>query len=129
MKNLAQHFQSAGEKYNIDPKFLAAISMLETAKGTSSAYRNKRNAMGVSNSRGPIRFNNPSESIYKMAKTLSSRTGPYKNANTIAGIGRIYAPPGAGNDPNGTNGYWPRGVSKYYKQLGGDPSAAVLKRT
>lgn len=128
MKSLASHFQAAGAKYNIDPKFLAAISMLETGKGTSSAFRNKRNAMGVSNSRGPISFQNPAQSIYRMAKTLSNPKGPYRRANTIAGIGRVYAPPGAGNDPNGTNGYWPRGVSKYYAKLGGNPSAAVLRR-
>lgn len=99
--------------------------MLETGKGTSSAFRNKNNAMGVSNSRGPVRFNNPAESIYKMAQTLSRKNGPYGRANTIAQIGRIYAPPGAGNDVNGTNGTWPSGVSKYYQMLGGNPGAAV----
>lgn len=125
LRNLAPHFQAAGQRFNVDPKFLAAISMLETGKGTSNAFRNKNNAMGVSNSRGPISFSNPADSIYKMAETLSRRNGPYRGASTIAQIGRIYAPPGAGNDPNGTNGYWPRGVSKYYQQLGGNPQVAV----
>ncbi len=128
MKHLAPVFQDAGQKYGIDPKFLAAISMLETGKGTSSAFRNKNNAMGVSDRRGPISFSNPAESIYRMAKTLANPKGPYARANTIQGIGRIYAPPGAGNDPNGTNGYWATGVGKYYSQLGGNPSQAVLRR-
>lgn len=125
MRSLAPHFQAAGQRFNIDPKFLAAISMLETGKGTSNAFRNKNNAMGVSNSHGPIAFANPAESIYKMAATLARRNGPYGRANTIGQIGRIYAPPGAGNDPHGTNGYWPRGVSRYYAALGGNPNAAV----
>lgn len=125
LRNLAPHFQAAGQRFNVDPKFLAAISMLETGKGTSNAFRNKNNAMGVSNSRGPISFGHPAESIYKMAETLSRRNGPYGRASTIAQIGRIYAPPGAGNDPNGTNGYWPSGVSKYFQMLGGNPFAAV----
>ncbi len=128
MRSLAQDFVDAGQVHGIDPRFLAAISMLETRRGTSSAFRNKNNAMGVSNSRGPIRFSNKSASIHKMARTLANPRGYYRNATTINRIGRIYAPPGAGNDPHGTNGYWPRGVSKYYRQLGGDPSAQVVFR-
>ncbi len=128
LQGLADKFQQAGQKYNVDPKFLAAISMMETGKGTSSAFRNKKNAMGVSNSKGPIRFNDPAESIERMAKGLANPKGYYRKATTINQIGRIYAPPGAGNDPNGTNGHWPAGVSKYYKQLGGDPAAQVVFR-
>lgn len=128
LKPLAPVFQDAGQKYGIDPKFLAAISMLETGRGTSNAFRNKNNAMGVSDRRGPISFSNPADSIYRMAQTLANPRGPYRGANTINGIGRIYAPPGAGNDPNGTNGYWATGVGKYYRMLGGDPSQAVIRR-
>jgi hypothetical protein len=128
LKHLAPVFVDAGKKYGIDPKFLAAISMLETGKGTSKAFRYKNNAMGVSDRRGPISFSNPAESIYRMARTLANPKGPYRGANTINGIGRIYAPPGAGNDVHGTNGYWATGVSKFYRMLGGDPSQAVLRR-
>jgi hypothetical protein len=128
LQHLADKFQQAGQKYNVDPKFLAAISMMETGKGTSSAFRNKNNAMGVSNARGPISFKDPAESIEKMAKGLSNPKGYYRNATTINQIGRIYAPPGAGNDPHGTNGHWPAGVSKYYRELGGDPSKPVIFR-
>lgn len=128
LQGLADKFQQAGQKYNVDPKFLAAISMMETGKGTSSAFRNKNNAMGVSNSKGPIRFNDPAESIERMAKGLANPKGYYRKATTINQIGRIYAPPGAGNDPNGTNGHWPAGVSKFYQQLGGNPGAQVVFR-
>lgn len=125
---LAPHvatFQKAGEENGIDPKFLIAISMFETGGGKSSAFRNKKNAMGVSNSKGPITFNSKDDSILSMARKLASSKGPYRNANTIAEIGAIYSPPGAGNDPNGTNHSWPSQVAAFYRKLGGDPSKPV----
>jgi len=125
MRHLAPAFEKYGKQYNLDPRFLAAISMLETGNGTSKAFKNQKNAMGVSDSKGPISFSSTEQSIERMARVLASGTGPYKGARTIAEIGKIYAPPGAGNDPNGTNGHWPAGVSKYYQQLGGDPSKPV----
>jgi hypothetical protein len=126
LKPLAAVFEAEGRKHGIDPRFLAAISMHETGNGTSSAYRNKRNAMGVSDSKGPIAFDDPAASIARMARVLSSEKGPYRNAKTLAEIGRIYAPPGAGNDPRGLNSHWTAGVSKYLRQLGGDPDQIFL---
>lgn len=118
-------FIEAGKKHGVDPRFLAAVSMLETAGGTSSAFRRKRNAMGVSNSKGPISFGNHKDSIERMARVLASSKGPYAGKNTIAEIAGVYAPPGAGNDPKGTNGYWPTGVAKYFQMLGGNPKSRV----
>jgi len=115
---LADDFVKYGKQYGVDPRFLSAISRLETANGTSSAFRNKNNAMGVSNAKGPISFSSASQSIERMARVLSSKKGPYGRATTLKEIARIYAPPGAGNDPNGTNSYWPRGVAKYLRQMG-----------
>ena len=123
---LREAFVAEGMRHNIDPRFLAAISMHETAAGTSSAYRTKNNAMGVSNSTGPISFQDSRESIARMARLLGSlSSGPYKNARTIADIGRIYAPPGAGNDPGNLNPHWAAGVAKYYQALGGNPLAQI----
>lgn len=119
-------FEAEGLKHGIDPRLLAAISMHETANGKSSAYRNKNNAMGVSNSSGPIAFEETSASIAKMARLLGSTTsGPYKNARTIAELGKIYAPIGAENDSGSLNSHWTAGVSKYFKQLGGNPLAMI----
>jgi len=82
--------------------------------------------MGVSNSKGPIAFEDSRQSIERMARLLASTTGgPYKNARTIADIAGIYAPISAGNDPGSLNQHWTAGVSKYYRQLGGDPSAPL----
>lgn len=126
---LRQHagsFALHGEKYGVDPRFLAAISMLETGNGTSRAFRNKNNAMGVSNSRGPIAFASVDASIERMARVLSRPDGPYAGRHTINQIASVYCPVGAGNDVNGTNHHWPRMVSRFYASLGGDPGAAVM---
>lgn len=128
---LSQHddaFYRIGNETGTDPRFLKAVAMFETGNGTSSAYRNKKNLMGASDDRGPLAFANPEESIRRIATTLARENGPYKGQNTIAGIGNIYAPVGAVNDPNHTNGGWSDGVSKYYTQLGGDPNTPVINR-
>lgn len=125
---LRQHagaFEHYGKMYGVDPKFLAAISMLETGQGTSKAFRYKRNAMGVSNRSGPIAFGSVEQSIERMARVLAKKNGPYAGKRTIGQIAGVYCPVGAGNDVNGTNHHWPRMVSKFYTQLGGNPSVAV----
>lgn len=119
-------FEAAGQKYGVDPRFLASISMLETGNGTSSAFRNKNNAMGVSNSRGPIAFGSVEASIDRMARVLAKPDGPYAGRRTIAQIAGVYCPVGAGNDVNGTNHHWPSMVSKNFARLGGNPQAAVI---
>lgn len=126
LKPLVPTFNEAGRTHGIDPRLLAAISMHETGGGKSSAFRNKNNAMGVSNSKGVIAKESHSASINQMARLLSSTTsGPYKNATTLAQIAKIYAPEGAANDPTSLNQHWLAGVSKYYRALGGDPSKPI----
>lgn len=112
-----QTFLEAGQQTGVDPGLLAAISMHETANGKSSAFRNKNNAMGISNASGPIAFNSVEESIFQQARTLARPTGPYAGKKTIAEIGAVYAPIGAGNDPTSLNQYWTKGVTKFYQQL------------
>ncbi|MDX2011537.1 MAG: peptidoglycan-binding protein [Myxococcaceae bacterium] len=116
-KHLAPAFLEAARKHDLDPRVLVAISKFETGNWTSAAFRNKNNAMGVSNSRGPIAFARAEESIERMARVLANPRGPYRNATTIGQVGAIYAPVGASNDPNGTNGYWPRSVARLTDEL------------
>jgi len=127
LDSLDAAFNAAGTANGIDPRVLKSIAMLETGNGTSSAYLQKKNAMGVSDANGPISFTDPVESINRMAQVLADPNGPYKGKRTLAEIGGVYAPPGAGNDPNGTNGGWGGGVSKFYQQLGGDPAASIFR--
>lgn len=110
-------FRRAGEKYGVDPDLLMAIAIHETGNGTSSAFRNKKNAMGVSpNGGGPRSFETVEAGIDYMARQLA-RNYLGQGLTTIAAIGKKYAPPGASNDPRGLNTHWVKGVSQYYFQL------------
>jgi hypothetical protein len=121
LRKYASSFEEQGSKYGVDPALLAAISMHETANGKSSAFRNKNNAMGVSNASGPIQMASVEASIEKMAsllgKGIHQGKGPYANAKSIEDIAKRYAPIGAGNDPRGLNKYWTNGVSSNYEKL------------
>lgn len=117
LKAHAQDFIDAAKETGLNPKVLAAISALETAGGTSSAFRNKRNAMGISDSKGPTEQASVRESIFRQARTLARADGPYGKAQTIEEIGAIYAPPGAGNDPKGTNSTWSKGVRTWLGKI------------
>lgn len=121
----AQTFVAAGQRHGIDPRFLAAISMHETANGTSSAFKSKNNAMGISDAKGPTPQESVEASIEAMARSLTRPGGHYDGKNTIGEIGATYAPKGAGNDPRGLNGYWPGKVGEYYAGLGGNPQGSV----
>jgi TP901 family phage tail tape measure protein len=126
LKKYAASFQSSGEKYGVNPKFLAAASEFETGRGTSQAFRLGNNAMGISDQYGVKKQSTVEDSIDKIAKTLTSLSGPYKNASTIAQIGPIYSPVGAKNDPRNTNKDWIPSVSSIYKnQFGGNPMENV----
>lgn len=112
-----QAFIDAGAKNGVDPKLLMAISLHETGGGTSSALRNKKNAMGISpNGGGPRSFETVEESIDYAARLLKQH---YLNQGltTIESIGGKYAPTGAENDPGNLNQYWAKGVRKYYNSI------------
>jgi peptidoglycan hydrolase-like protein with peptidoglycan-binding domain len=129
LKKYADTFQAAGEKYGVDPRFLAAISMHETGNGKSSAFRNKNNAMGISGRKGPLHISSVEASIERMAQGLSKPDGYYKGKDTIGQIGKVYAPDGAANDPSGLNAHWAKGVAKNFKSFGGDPTQSVIFRS
>ena len=127
LQPLAGDFEAAGNQYGLDPTFLAAVAAHETGMGTSPAFRNKNNAMGVSNASGPIAFSNARESIFQQAKTLAGNL--YKGADDISSIGAIYAPPGAGNDPNNDNPSWASGVTGFMRKFGGTPDGPIRRST
>lgn len=118
-----QGFIDAGTQNNIDPVLLTAIALLETGNGTSNAVKKYNNPGGLMNPKstnmtGFIQFATLEEGINGMARNL------YKNyigmgITTIEAIGAKYAPPGAANDPHGTNGLWPTLVTKFAQKLGG----------
>ena len=111
-RHLADDFIASARQHGVDPLTLVAISQHETGNWTSSAYRNKNNAMGISNSRGPIHMSSVRASIDVMARGLSSPTGYYRNAQDIRQLWGIYAPgPATGqgrqrNEPTNLNRHW-----------------------
>lgn len=121
----AQAFIDAGKKHGVDPRFLAAISSQETGGGTSKAIKNKNNAMGIMKGSKLRSFKSVADSINSQARSLTRDGGYYTGKNTIAKIGGTYAPVGAANDPNGLNKHWIPNITKFYENLGGDPSGKV----
>jgi mannosyl-glycoprotein endo-beta-N-acetylglucosaminidase len=121
LKGQGQTFISAAQQYNLDPKFLAAIAMFESGRGTSNKARNMKNISGQTVSGNPSQyrtFNSVEDSIYALAQNL--RTNYFdKGINTIPAIATKYAPPNAENDPGKTNTEWPGSVTKFYKAFGG----------
>lgn len=129
LKPLAADFTAAGKKYNVDPNFLAAIAWNETEGGTSKAFRQGNNAMGISDAKGPIYgYSSYADNIDKQARSITRSDGYYKNCTTIRSVGEVYSPTkGATNDPLKRNGDWVPTVGAKYKQLTGkDPNSTVL---
>jgi hypothetical protein len=122
-RHLAQQFIDSGRRHNLDPLALAAIARHETANFSSPAFRNKNNAMGVSNARGPRMMQSHAQSIEYMASRLNSPTGPYKNANNLRELWHIYSPPASrnggrpvSNDPRNLNRHWGAGVENFIRE-------------
>lgn len=111
-KGLAEAYIAAGRRHDVDPLTLAAISQHETANFTSNAFRNKNNAMGISNSRGPVECESRRDSIFQMAEEFKRSDGYYGKANNLMQLWGVYAPcpdnghPRPRNDPNGDNASW-----------------------
>lgn len=85
-----KNFKEAEEKYKVNATFLAAIAIFESANGTSSRARNKKNCFGLRRKS----FDTIDECIDYTAMILASPDGYYygRNKFTIEKIGRTYAP-------------------------------------
>lgn len=104
------------KQYGSDPALVKAVIDHETGDLTSNAARKKNNFGGIMGSNGLRSYDTPEEGIEAVAKLLST---PRYKGKSIAQIGAIYAPVGAGNDPNNLNSNWVSGVTKLYQQYGG----------
>lgn len=108
-------FVEAGEQYGVNPALLVAISMHETGDGTSSAFRNKKNAMGISDEKGVLQMPSVRSGIFRMAKALGEKA--HYKGRSLREIAKVYAPVGAKNDPLGLNGGWLGGVAAKLKMI------------
>lgn len=80
--NKGESFIRIGKKYNINPSVLAAISMIESSRGTSVLALKKNNVGGLNTKR---KFKDVEECIEKMAEILDKR---YKEGTrTVKEIG------------------------------------------
>lgn len=111
LSGTAKDFITAGQKYNLNPLFLAAIAQHETGNGTSRAILEKNNVAGMMGRNGLRTYNTLQESIDAMASNLR-RNYLNQGLTTISQIGAKYAPVGASNDPTGLNNHWVTGVTK-----------------
>ncbi|MFE8700919.1 glucosaminidase domain-containing protein [Cytobacillus sp. FJAT-54145] len=115
-----------GQKYKIDPAFLAAIMMHESANGTSDAIHRLNNVGGIMYYEGGLRkFKSVDESIEELGALLDRLYLP-NGKNTPETIQKWYCPVGASNDPTGLNVHWLKAVTYYWKEI---RSYAVLNET
>ena len=116
-------FVASAGQVGLDPRMLVAISGAETSFGTYGPSQLIHNPFGM----GPGRvYASWEEAIAAAANNLA---GPiYLGAGkvTIGQISGTWAPLGAVNDPSNLNSNWTRNVSRYYAEMGGDPSSSVF---
>jgi hypothetical protein len=105
LKGHENAFIAAGEKYGLDPRLIAAISILETGHGSSDAAKNFNNVGGMMDKDSPdmkgfLKFGSVDEGIDAMAKNLKEKYFD-QGLDTIEKIGAKYAPVGdwVKNDP------------------------------
>ncbi len=112
------------DEYGIPADDFAAIIALETGGGTSNALRTKNNPGGLMcgpNAMQLQQFDSLEDGLRKMASNLK-RNYYNQGRDTLAKIQPKYCPVGAANDPNGTNGYWLTGTTKYKNKINSEMS-------
>jgi len=113
----------ASQFYNVNPLLMVAISIHETANGTSEMILNKNNVGGFYY-KGFLNFRTIDESIFYMARLL--KTEYIDNGLTnIDLIGSKYCPIGASNDPTGLNKHWVPRVTEIYLDLYNQAGGAI----
>jgi cell wall-associated NlpC family hydrolase len=123
LTGLGAIFVADGEAAGVDPRLLVAISGAETSFGTYGPSQAIHNPFGL----GPkLVFPNWSAAIQAAADTLGGSLYRGTGLVTIAQIQARWAPLGVANDPMNLNNNWQANVDRYFADLGGNPSAAVI---
>jgi hypothetical protein len=119
-------FVDAGRRHHVDPRFLVAIATQEGRLGTYRPTARIFNTFGL----GPNkRYPSWEANIEAAAANLAREGGFYAGVNTIRGIGNIWAPPNAANDPHGLNNDWVLGVTRFYAAMGGRNTHEALVKS
>ncbi|MFN8122422.1 MAG: C40 family peptidase [Thermoleophilia bacterium] len=123
LAGLGAVFVNESQAVGLDPRMLVAVSGAETSFGTYGPSQVIHNPFGL----GPgMRFASWADAIHRAAQNLGGHLYLADGRVTIAAIQQRWAPEGALNDPTGLNSNWTRNVSRYFAELGGDPSASVF---
>ena len=113
--------KNAAIEHEIDWRIAIAISMHETGKYTSYAFKSLNNVGGMmywDGTKSALKsFNSLDEGIEAFVKNLKNNYYDL-GLDTIEKIQPKYAPVGAANDPSNLNSYWVSGVTRYYDELG-----------
>lgn len=104
------------QDYSVDWRLAVAISMHETGKYTSKAFKELNNVGGMMCNSGLREYTTLEEGIEAFVSNLKYNYID-EGLDTIEKIQPKYCPIGAKNDPNGLNKYWVSGVTKYYNEL------------
>jgi hypothetical protein len=130
---MADHYDTVvreAARVGISPALQAGIIAFETGRGRSNAISRYNNPAGLNpatrGNRGFFSFPTLGAGIARSADIIARNLS--RGRGTIQGLGRIYAPPGAANDPGRTNASWPANVSRFMAQLGGNPSTVTVPR-
>ncbi|MFN2467174.1 MAG: C40 family peptidase [Gaiellaceae bacterium] len=122
LAGMGSTFVAAGRSYGIDPRYLVALSGAESSFG-KFLFR-PFNPFGW----GSYDFTSWNEAIYTVARGLH-RGYLSEGRTAVSSISEKYAPVGADNDPNQTNGEHPHNISAFLLRLGGNPDDVRLGAT
>jgi hypothetical protein len=112
---------NAAHTQGISPSLVASILAFETGYGKSRAVKEYNNPAGLMaggrGNRDFMKFDTIEEGISKAAEI--QKRNYMRGGETIPGMGAIYAPVGAANDPGGTNKQWPGSVARLQTAMKG----------
>jgi hypothetical protein len=115
-----QQVVQIANKYGVPPGFLTSVLALETGWGKSKAAKLYNNVSGSmdpkTGSMTFLKFKDVLESVEFTAKNLKKNYID-KGLTSVERIAAKYSPPGAANDPHGTNGGWPSLVKSIQSKL------------
>ena len=113
-------------KHNIPPNVFAGIIAEETGFGKNTKFNNVAGMMDKNspNMTAKQRFESIDQGIAAAADLAGRRYN--ENKRDIAAMGRVWAPPGAANDPNRGNAGWPGAVTKFSQRFAAPAAAGAV---
>jgi soluble lytic murein transglycosylase-like protein len=111
---------AAASKYGVSPLLVASVMAQETGRGKNVSKNNPGGIMDAANKfRTKKKFDSIDEGIDATAKVIAKNYE--QGGKTVEGMGKLYSPPGAANDPKGLNNDWVSGVQKFMGLFSQEP--------